>query len=351
MIINIIDLVITSILLWWVLTDILMEDNIRIRYAWSIIFTIVVIFAEIGCGFTDNTTAGNRIWSQVFNVIGFSISPFILLIESNRNEHRAHRLWLYLPAAVNALLTISSPLTGFIFYVSADSTYSRGILFPIYLTAFFFSVAVSMYNKVLSVRNMPYHFTQRIIVTNVILLGGIIIQVFIPEMHITWLTVSIYLLLNYTLSCETASMVDGLTKLINRTGFNKMMPKIRPSRRGVTVLFMMDINNFKNINDKKGHTFGDYYLKEIAAVLRRTFGQKAKIFRFGGDEFCILLDMESEERMREYMNIFDSEIKKMQIDDSVFPGLAAGHSILDGRNIREVIDQADEMMFNNKRDK
>ncbi|HBN85998.1 MAG TPA: hypothetical protein DDZ89_19395, partial [Clostridiales bacterium] len=271
MIINIIDLVITSILLWWILTDILMEEKLRIQYVWSIVFTIIVILAEIGCSFYDNTTPDNRIWSQIFNVIGFSISPFILLVESIRNENRIHRSWLYLPAVVNALLTISSPLTGFIFFVSQEGTYNRGFLFPIYLATFVFSVVISMYNKVLSVRKMPDHFIQRIIVTNIILLGGIMIQVFMPDMHVTWLTVSIYLLLNYTVSCEIASMIDGLTKLINRTGFNMMAPKMKPERRGITVLFMIDVNNFKNVNDEKGHTFGDYCLREIATILRRTF--------------------------------------------------------------------------------
>lgn len=349
MIINVIDLVIVSILLWWVITDISMADKIKSRYVWTVIITIIVILAEMVCSITDNTVPDNRIWSQIFNVIGFSLTPFILLIESNRDENRVRRLWIYLPAVINAIFTVLSPLTGYIFYVSEDSTYSRGKLFPIFLIAFLFSVAISMYNKVYSVRNMPNHFVQRIIITNVIMLGGVTIQVFIPDVYVTWLTISIYLLLNYTISCETASMIDALTKLINRMGFNKMMSNIKPSRRGITALFMMDVNDLKEINDEKGHLVGDYYLKEIADVLRKTFGTKAKLFRFGGDEFCVLLYTESEERISDYMNILDAKIKKRQKKDPVFPGLAAGYFVLDGRDIREVIDKADEMMYENKR--
>ena len=58
------------------------------------------------------------------------------------------------------------------------------------------------------------------------------------------------------------------------------------NRHNVTIsLFMVDIDNFKNINDRFGHDAGDAILCDFAKVLRRTCRESDPVTRFGGDEF------------------------------------------------------------------
>ncbi|MCI5151301.1 MAG: GGDEF domain-containing protein [Candidatus Electrothrix sp. MAN1_4] len=64
----------------------------------------------------------------------------------------------------------------------------------------------------------------------------------------------------------------------------------RCDRYGTTLsLIMLDLDHFKSINDNFGHEFGDYVLKEFAGLLQETVRQSDMLFRFGGEEFIVLL--------------------------------------------------------------
>ncbi len=88
------------------------------------------------------------------------------------------------------------------------------------------------------------------------------------------------------------SMVDTLTGLLNRRGFFTMAKQIAHwSRRNKTpmVVLLVEIDNFKAINDLYGTQMGDDILKEIAAVLQSTLRLSDLIARYGGDEYIALL--------------------------------------------------------------
>lgn len=85
---------------------------------------------------------------------------------------------------------------------------------------------------------------------------------------------------------------DVLTGLLNRRAFFEMgNAEISRSRRyghGLAVAFL-DLDNFKNLNDKQGHEAGDRALKAVAAALRGILRTTDQVARMGGDEFAILL--------------------------------------------------------------
>lgn len=100
------------------------------------------------------------------------------------------------------------------------------------------------------------------------------------------------------------SQVDTLTRLLNRKTFDdsllKMLAKsaetssFSPDRRltnenQTNWLAVMDIDHFKRINDTFGHLFGDEVLIHVANLMRTVFRGKDKLFRFGGEEFVVLL--------------------------------------------------------------
>lgn len=86
---------------------------------------------------------------------------------------------------------------------------------------------------------------------------------------------------------------DDLTGLSNRTHFLDLMEKsLRRIRRGGggAALFFIDIDNFKMLNDTRGHSAGDALLKAIAGKLQMCVEGEGVVGRFGGDEFTLLLD-------------------------------------------------------------
>ena len=100
--------------------------------------------------------------------------------------------------------------------------------------------------------------------------------------------------------------VDTLTGLLNRKTFEGQFEKLRrrvhapkwePHDRTRTEpgwLGLVDIDHFKSINDSYGHLFGDEVLLLVSHIMRRSFRGADQIFRFGGEEFVILLEHASE---------------------------------------------------------
>jgi len=85
---------------------------------------------------------------------------------------------------------------------------------------------------------------------------------------------------------------DFLTGLLNRRGFQEFMDHEldRAKRSGKpTGLIMMDIDHFKQINDKFGHTGGDWLLREFATVMTTSIRDYDILARFAGDEFILLM--------------------------------------------------------------
>lgn len=91
---------------------------------------------------------------------------------------------------------------------------------------------------------------------------------------------------------KKASIIDKLTGLYNRTCFHQNLSRElnRFRRYGQNLsMLMIDIDLFKIINDDFGHLFGDFVLREIAEILSRNCREADIVFRYGGDEFVILL--------------------------------------------------------------
>ncbi|HEY4445467.1 MAG TPA: EAL domain-containing protein [Steroidobacteraceae bacterium] len=91
---------------------------------------------------------------------------------------------------------------------------------------------------------------------------------------------------------ERAAFYDLLTELPNRNKLNECLQEAIRADQGqgdLIGLLVMDLNNFKEINDTLGHDSGDSVLKEIAVRLQRVVGAPNLVARLGGDEFAILL--------------------------------------------------------------
>lgn len=147
---------------------------------------------------------------------------------------------------------------------------------------------------------------------------------------------------------------DQLTGLYNKvTTERKIQEFIEENPDLQSMLFVLDIDNFKKINDTMGHAFGDEVLREIGLGLKQQFRASDIIGRAGGDEFIILLKNLKEE---EYI------IREAQKLESFFRGLQVGtytkYSVTasigcaifsrDGDSFEKLYKQADEALYKAK---
>jgi two-component system, cell cycle response regulator len=102
---------------------------------------------------------------------------------------------------------------------------------------------------------------------------------------------------------EQLSKEDTLTGLLNRRAFDEFFPAEveRAHRQGYALMLaMLDVDNFKDYNDTFGHQGGDMVLVELAKILKQyTRGSADKCFRFGGDEFALILPQTTPEQGNE----------------------------------------------------
>lgn len=122
---------------------------------------------------------------------------------------------------------------------------------------------------------------------------------------------------------------------------------------GVQVV-TFDLNNLKKCNDTKGHMAGDKYIADAAHMIQNIFGDLGKIYRIGGDEFCVIVKGISEslvENRRELL--MESIVKHRQETGDDNFGIACGYAIYDSKldkNLEETRDRADVWMYENKKE-
>lgn len=163
---------------------------------------------------------------------------------------------------------------------------------------------------------------------------------------------------------ERLAYIDGLTELPNRHALiERLMTEIQKKdlEGQFGALLFLDLDNFKILNDSKGHSMGDMLLKIVAQRLRASVRDNDLVIRWGGDEFVILICNLADNR-------YDAEQHAAQICDQIAEKIAQpydldhclhscqvsiGANIFEnlGANIEEIIRDADNAMYKAKKSK
>jgi diguanylate cyclase (GGDEF)-like protein len=89
-----------------------------------------------------------------------------------------------------------------------------------------------------------------------------------------------------------SAVTDALTGILNRRGLEEHMERdvaLAQERRMPLSVLVLDCDDFKDVNDRAGHQFGDALLKEVAVALEQSLPEGAEVARLGGDEFVVML--------------------------------------------------------------
>jgi len=153
------------------------------------------------------------------------------------------------------------------------------------------------------------------------------------------------------------SRVDELTGLYNLRALKEQLPTwLGPAgRTGRNMaVVMMDIDGFKDVNDRLGHGTGNELLKEVANLLRFAVRVGDEPFRFGGDEFVLLLsDADGPgatvvaTRIQEIYRSMGQTLRGMDVDVSFSIGIAVFPE--DGASPEQLLARADEALYQAKR--
>jgi diguanylate cyclase (GGDEF)-like protein len=159
----------------------------------------------------------------------------------------------------------------------------------------------------------------------------------------------------YMNALKDMANIDPLTGIFNRRSFesqlNKEIERCKRYEQSLAAL-MLDIDDFKQLNDEKGHLAGDEALKDLARILKEGVRKVDIVARFGGDEFVVLLPHTNKEQAenvrKKILETLENETREgKEVPYSVSIGISSASS----DKASNVLKQADSDLLKKKKSK
>lgn len=253
------------------------------------------------------------IFRNLTSCINFAFSPLtpLILYRIFLAEHQPRKLF-YLPFIVNTLVCIASMFCKLVFDITPDNSYGRGSLFFLpFLVSLFYMGVLILYLRASAKKG---NRGERIF-----LCGVVVLLIFFMGMEIiggyrflTWDAAVVSLILYYLLININNANHDPLTGAFNRAMYMKELSNIEHSAS--CTIALLDINNFKTINDTLGHDEGDKFLVLMVKILQMKLDKNAAVYRIGGDEFVILSKKWNGAMMQDYLRLAREEANGQRLD-------------------------------------
>ena len=282
-----------------------------------------------------------------------------LRIGNSQLQKKSYVIFALLPILAVFIISYSSYWTGLAFSLDENGIYSRGPLWTVvnllpYI--YFFSTTIHALVRAKSEKS-PFQRKRLFILSSFIISPalGALLQLFIGGHPFVAPSIVIAVFFIFINIQANAIQEDTLTGLNNRLSFDRhldeMIQKVSP--QSAFYVFMMDLNQFKRINDTYGHIEGDSALRQAGNVLRSVADEyKGFAARYGGDEFVAIIEEEYLSSPRDFVDAVCSSLKLCCAKANLPYALDAsfGYTRCDSaaENPTALIADADEMLYRNK---
>ena len=257
----------------------------------------------------------NTISSSDSSIIGYCWCLFVEYhIHRNFKRIKKKSRILAVPLIIATILIFINLLgTGIIFDISKENVYTRGPMnFILYIFVFVYYIE-SIYtvqkakNDSILVEFFPIYF---FIIPCMI---GTMIQGFFFGISTIWLCVAIAFIIVYIEIQISISFIDDLSGLYNRKYMNHYLNKLQNNKTKHVYGFLLDVNDFKVINDTYGHLSGDRAIIHIGKILQNAVGNGCVAIRMGGDEFVIFAILKSNEEALALKKHIEQNVRQFNI--------------------------------------
>lgn len=144
---------------------------------------------------------------------------------------------------------------------------------------------------------------------------------------------------------------DYLTGLYTRIATENDITECLQNKAKKSVMIMVDLDDFKSINDNYGHNMGDKILQQVANVMKGCFRKDDIVSRIGGDEFIIFIpDIPNRKFAQEKVELLRNEINKIKIDEDKYLTCSIGISFpKETKDYDELFKEVDSAMYEAKK--
>ena len=260
--------------------------------------TILMLVVEIFSWIYDGEPGVlNRTLNIIFN---FAVTAFSTVVVSlwasyidyiiHEDKKRLERRFYYMiPSVVLVLMSIVNLFYPFMFRVSEDNVYER-LLFiwtGIILTLIIYGYVLAMVFR--NIKRLNTKVLYGVMMFLLLPIMAALIQLIEFGLLLIWPTTAVAVVFSYLIFETTSSSRDYLTGAHTRMRAEEVINNLFKKKKRFAVA-LLDLDDFKVINDTYGHHVGDRVLIQMTKGLREVFSSKAIVSRYGGDEFLIVLE-------------------------------------------------------------
>ena len=329
-----------------VITNHLVSKKNKAEIVFICLFIGIAIFCEWIGGKTNGADI-SLIWlHKSAKFVEFCIAPLISVAAAIAYGQVKRPKFVAIILIAHAVFEVLALLNNWVFSVDTENVYHREGLYWIYIAVFVMSVVYCFVCIVQGNKRYQAKFGSVLVLILCFLAAGIGMQMIHSEIRIDFMCVAIGNLLLYNYRGNVVHQVDMTTRLLNRRCYERKIENMKSS----AYVLIFDINKFKKINDTYGHAEGDRCLTLVAQQIYAVYGKYGSCYRIGGDEFCVIMYRQLN-RLDECNRQFKDAVEKLQGSNGRLTGVAVGYAYYDAQkaNIQAVIEEADEMMYQNKR--
>ncbi|MFP4383450.1 MAG: GGDEF domain-containing protein [Spirochaetia bacterium] len=243
------------------------------------------------------------------------LPPVLWLCYLDLNVHNSlkrlrKRGYYMLPLLLAGILMVVSLFTGFVFTINEANFYTRGdgiaVLAAINF-CFFGAGFIIVYRKR---KSLERRAMLSLFSFSIIPVMAAVLQLMFYGILIIWSSITLCVLISFIFLEIQHLGKDDLTGLYNRKQIDsRLQARIgNRSRRADFSLILIDLDDFKKINDTYGHIEGDKALIIFSNILMQTFKRDDLISRYGGDEFLIVLRSAREENIKAILNRLENRV-------------------------------------------
>lgn len=301
----------------------------------------------------------NLLYDCTMTVAAYCWLIYIAVKLEKQSFNRKKTFLWSLPLIVFSLIAVINPYTEFLFKIDENNLYVRNIgIYIHWLVTYFYLVAATVKTIRAVVKTKNEFKRQQIIPYLYFIIPPLIAsvaQMLFYGVTASQVGITISVLLITISNITRQNNTDPLTGLNNRNGLSKYLERYLNRGTEIQLFFLMiDINNFKQINDGFGHLVGDCALIDAATVVSTACDSSPKkLFccRYGGDEFLIVgIDFNGEEieelkaKIAEHLKTADRRPYRLSFSLGIASGVCD-----DSAKAEMLIVKADEAMYAEKR--
>ena len=359
------DLLIFSILVNTIMYVFLHKQKSRQSHSsklfqWLILSAILVaLFETLAWIFAVTDNDALRPFHYLSNVLFFSLNtlPAALglryldsLISVSKEKNKRKTILYLAPVFLNIGFVICNVFfDGFLFYIDSANVYHRGIAAYIGNGFAFLFVAIVVLSFFRNKQMITGRITQVILTLTLFPVVGVLLQILFYGLSLSIPAYTLAIFVSFLLMERNELLKDPLTLLNSRVQMeNRLQYKLK-SQEPFTAI-MIDVNNFKNINDIYGHAVGDKVLKDISRILLSGANFEDFICRFGGDEFFVILES-AQDIGDPYIKRIDQVLMQYFSNKPYMTTLSYGLMYVDHSvkyTVEELVQITDQLMYKDK---